>query len=86
MTTATGDDDNNVDGDGATGNEVEHDGDGVTGDDNNDDGDDGDDDNNGDGDSKMGSGATGYDNNDNGDRQRRQHCQWGRCNGRQRRR
>ena len=35
---ATGDDDNNVDGDGATGNEVDDDGDGGMGDDNDDDG------------------------------------------------
>ena len=47
-TMATGDDDNNVDGDGMTGSEVDDDGDGVTGDDNDDD-DDGDDDDNGDG-------------------------------------
>ena len=46
---ATGDDDNNVDGDGATGNEVDDDGDGAMGDDNDDD-DDGDADDNGDGD------------------------------------
>jgi hypothetical protein len=38
---ATGDDDNDVDGDGATGNEVDDDGDGATGDYNDDD-DDGD--------------------------------------------
>ncbi len=38
MTTmATGDDDNDVEGDGATGSEVDDDGDGVTGDFNNDD-------------------------------------------------
>ena len=41
-TMATGDDDNDVDGDGATGNEVDDDGDGATGDDNDDDDDDGD--------------------------------------------
>ena len=39
---ATGDDVNDVDGDGATGNEVDDDGDGATGDDNDDDDDDGD--------------------------------------------
>ena len=52
---ATGDDDNNVDGDGTTGNEVGDDGDGAVGDDNdgNDDGND-DDDRNSDG--AMGSG------------------------------
>ena len=56
---ATGDDDNDVDGDGATGNEVDDDGDGATGDYNDDD-DDGDNDDDGDGNSAMGSGATGY--------------------------
>ena len=39
---ATGDDFNDVDGDGATGNEVDDDGDGATGDDNDADDDDGD--------------------------------------------
>jgi hypothetical protein len=47
---ATGDDDNDVDGDSATGNEVNDDGDGVKC--NHNDGDD---------DGAMGSGATGYD-------------------------
>ena len=37
-TTATGDDDNNVDGDSTTGYEVDDDGDGTTGDDNDGDG------------------------------------------------
>jgi len=49
MTTATGDDDNGVDGDGAMGNEVDDDGDGTRG---NEVGNDGD-------------GATGDDNDDN---------------------
>jgi hypothetical protein len=58
---ATGDDDNDVDGDGATGNEVNDDGGGATGDDNDDDDDDyGDDDDDGDGDVMMGSGAIRY--------------------------
>jgi len=65
-TMATGDYNNNVDGDGTTGNEVEDDGDGTKGDDNNDNND-GDDDDNGDGDSGMGSGATEYDDGDDGD-------------------
>ena len=46
MTMATGDDDNDVDGNGVTGSKVDDDGDGVTGD-NNDDNNDGDDDNDG---------------------------------------
>jgi hypothetical protein len=65
-TMATGDDDNAVDGDSATGNKVDNDCDGATGDYNDDDGD---------GDSAMGSGATRYgDDNDGGVRrqQRRQ--------------
>ena len=55
---AMGNDDNDVDGDGAMGNEVGDDSDGATGNDNDadDDGDDGDD---RDGNSAMGSGATG---------------------------
>ena len=58
---ATGDDDNDVNGDGATGNEVNDDGGGATGDDNDDDDDDyGDDDDDGDGDVTMGSGAIRY--------------------------
>jgi hypothetical protein len=60
----TGQDDNDVDGDGATGNEVNDDGDGATGDAN-------DDDNNGDGDGLMGSGAMGYDDDDDGGGRRR---------------
>ena len=52
-TMATGNDDNDVDGDGATGNEVDDDGDGATGDDNEDD-DDGNNDDNRDGNSAMG--------------------------------
>jgi hypothetical protein len=49
MTTiGTGDDNNDVDGDGATGNEVDNDGDGATGNDNEDE-DDGNDDDDGDG-------------------------------------
>ena len=74
MTTiGTGDDDNDVDGDGATGNEVDDDGDGATGDDN-DDKDDGSDDSDSDSDGNgaMGSGATKYDNHDNWDGRRRQ--------------
>ncbi len=62
---ATGDDDNNVDGDGATGNQFDDDGNGATGDYNDDD-DDGDDDDDVNGDSAMGSGATGYDDNNDG--------------------
>ena len=57
---ATGDDDNDVDGDGATSNEVDDDGDGATGDYNDDDDYDGNNDDDGDGNSAMGSGATGY--------------------------
>ncbi len=57
----TGDDDNDVDGNGVMGNEVDNDGHSATGDDNDAD-DDGDDDDDGDVDSAMGSGATGYDN------------------------
>ncbi len=57
MTTATGDDDNNVNGDGAMGSEVDDDGDGVTGDHN-------DDDDDGNGDGATGSGAMGYDDDD----------------------
>jgi len=69
-TMAMGDDVSDVDGDGATGNEVDNDGDGTTGEDNDadDDGDDGDD---GDGDSAMGSGAMGYNDDDDGDGRRR---------------
>ena len=52
-TMATGNDDNDVDGDGATGNKVDDDGDGVTGDDNEDDND-GNNDDNRDGNSAMG--------------------------------
>ena len=69
MTTiGTGDDNNDVDGDGATGNEVNDDGDGAT-DDDNDDKDDGNDDDNGNGDGAMASGAMRYDDDDDGDRQ-----------------
>ena len=57
---ATGDDDNDVDGDGATSNEVDDDGDGATGDYNDDDDYDGNNDDDGDGNSVIGSGATGY--------------------------
>jgi len=53
MTMATGDDDNDVDGDGVTGNEVDDDVDGATGNDNDND-DDGYDDNDGDGDGTIG--------------------------------
>jgi hypothetical protein len=71
MTTmATGDDNKDVDGDGATGNEVNDDGDGATGDDN-DDEDDGNDNDDDDGDGAMGSGATRYDDNNDGERRRR---------------
>ena len=51
MTIATGDDDNDVDGDGATGNETDDDGDGATGNEVDDDGD----------------GATGNDKDDDND-------------------
>ena len=51
---ATGNDDNNVNSDGTTGNKVGDDGDGARGDDN-----DGDDNDDGYGDGAMGSGATG---------------------------
>ena len=66
-TMATGDDNNDVDGDGVTGNEVDDDVDGAMGDDNADD-DDGNDNDGGDGDGTMGSGAMGYDDDDDGDR------------------
>jgi len=65
---ATGNDNNDVNGDSATGNEVVDDGDGTTGDDNDNDNDDnGDHDSDSDGNSNggMGSDATGY--NDDGD-------------------
>ncbi len=62
-----GDGDNNVDCDGATGNEVDDDGDGAT-DDDNDHKDDGNDDDNGNSDGAMGSGTMRYDDDDNGDR------------------
>ena len=62
-----GDDDNDVNGDGATGNKVDNDGNGVTGYNNDDDNNNGDDDDDGNGDGTMGSGAIGYDNDDNGD-------------------
>ena len=55
---AMGDDDNDVNGDGAMGNKVDNDGDGVTGD-NNDDNDDGNVDGDCDGNGVIGSGATG---------------------------
>ncbi len=68
---ATINNDNDVNVDRATGNEVNDDGVGATGDDNDND-DDGDHDDNDDGDSngntKMGDSATGYDNNAYGDR------------------
>ncbi len=67
---AMGDDDNDVDGNGAMGNEVDDDGDGKTGNDN-DDEDDGNNADDGDGNSAMGSGATRYDGNDDGNRRRR---------------
>ena len=53
---ATRDDDNGVNGDGVTGNEVDDDGNGAMGDENADK-EDGDNDNNGDSDGAMGSGA-----------------------------
>ena len=68
---ATVDNNNDVNVDSATGNEVNDDDDGATGDDNNndDDGDhDDDDDGDSNGDTKMGDGMTGYDHNDYGDR------------------
>jgi hypothetical protein len=67
---ATVDDDNDVNGDSATGNEVDDHGDGATGDnyDNDDDGDhDNNDDGDSDGDMAMGNGTTRYDDNDYGD-------------------
>jgi hypothetical protein len=70
MTMAAGDEDNEVNGNGATGNKVDNDGDGAMGDDNDNDdnGDhDDDDDGNSDGNIAMGNEATGYDN-DYGDR------------------
>ena len=77
LTTATGDDDNNVDGNGAMGNEVDN-SDGAMGNKGSDDGDsamgdDNDDDDDGDGNGTMGSGATGYndDDDDYGRQQRR---------------
>jgi hypothetical protein len=70
-TMATGDDDNDVDGDSATGNKVDDDGDGATGDYNDDD-DDGNNNDDGDGDSAMGSGVTGYNDDDDGGVRRRQ--------------
>ena len=57
--------DNKVDGDSATGNEVNW----RDGDDNNDD-----DNNDGDDDGAMGRGATGYDNDDDGDGRQQQRC------------
>ena len=66
-TMKTGDDDNNVKWDGATGNEVDDYGDGATGDDDDNNYDDNDD--NGDGDSAMGSGAAGYNDNIDGNGQ-----------------
>ena len=62
MTMATGNDDKDVNGDGATGNEVNDDGSGAMGDDNDDDDDDygDDDDDDGDDDVTMGSGAIRY--------------------------
>jgi hypothetical protein len=57
---AADDDDNDFDGDGATGNEVDDDDDGATGDYN-------DDDDDGNGDGAVGSGATGYDGDVDGD-------------------
>jgi len=64
-TMAMGNDDNHINGDSATGSEVDDDGNGTAGDDN--DNNDGDDDDNGDGDGTMGSGATGYNDDDNVD-------------------
>ena len=54
---ATSDDDNDVDGDGATGNEVDDGGDSATGDDDNNSDDDGDDDDDGECNGAMGSGG-----------------------------
>ena len=59
-TIATGNDDNNVNGDGTTGNEVNDDGNGATCNDNNDDDDYGDGDDDGDRDVTMGSSAIRY--------------------------
>ena len=72
-TMATGDNDNDVNGDGATGNKVDDNGNCATGD-NNDNDDDGDGDNNRDGNGAMGSGVTG-DNNDDNDGNGRQQRQ-----------
>ncbi len=63
---ATSDDDNDVNGDGTTSNEVDDDSDGVMGDEASNDDDDGDGNDDGDGDGAMGSGATGYDDDDDG--------------------
>ena len=76
----TGDDDNDFNGDGVTGNKFDVDGGGTTGDDNNDN-DDGDNDDDGNGYGAMGSGATGYDDDDDGNGQRRQRCRWQRRDG-----
>ena len=69
---ATGDNDNNINGKGATGNKVNDDGNSKTGNEVDDDGDgaagDNNDDNNDDnGDGATGNGATGYDDNDDGE-------------------
>jgi len=63
---AMDDDDNNVNGNGVTGNKIRDDSDGTTGDNNNDDNY-GNNEGNRDGNSAMGSSATGYDNDDDGD-------------------
>ena len=68
MMIGTGNGDNDVDCDGATGNEVDDDSDSAT-DDDNDDKDDGNDDDDGNSDGAMGSGAMRYDDNNDGDRQ-----------------
>ena len=62
-TMATGDDDNNVDGDGVTGNDNDANVDGNDGDD-------------GDRDSTMGSSVMGYDDDNDGNWQCRQRRQW----------
>ena len=78
----TGDNDNDVNGNGTTGNKVDDDGDGTTGNKVDDDGDgatgdDNDDNDDGDNDGAMCSGAMGYDDDDDGDgRRRRRRRRW----------
>ena len=79
MMMGTGADDNNVDGDGAMGNEVDDNGDGTTGNKVDDDGDgatgdDNNDDDSGNGDGVTGNSATGYNDDDNGDGRQWYNC------------